>query len=452
MIFGESMGNRFIIWALLFLIVYIPLEDFLLKILPVPGAVYIILRQGSEVIIYFLTALVIYYSLLFKEKITFIKGRHNLFLLVFCVYAILIAFFSESSFMAGIKNLKAMVRYILLIYLIVATINYSKFPILAIKCIFYSSLFQVFIGFLQILGGTPVKKFFAPKELEKTDTDLITGFSTLDKLEVDIFGTISTTIGYGFFLIVGLSLLLVLKEKLIKSRSIRYLIYTSFLICIYYCGSRVALLGAIIPIFHQLYKWDKKKSIFLIGFGSIFTLLYGFYVADPGSSNVSFWFIFSEGFVGKLELQRLGLLLFVFVPFLSDRHLLFGLGPDKDYLVGYANSNFDIPFFFPDFYLYSIKDVYWFSLIIFYGVIGFLFFIAFYFEILVGLLKRYKVSKSILNGTALVAIYLGLIMIPLNLFNQALEIRQISFYYWFLVAIVFSYTSPGSYISKSEKL
>ncbi|MEQ9007865.1 MAG: hypothetical protein RLP12_08280, partial [Ekhidna sp.] len=232
----------------------------------------------------------------------------------------------------------------------------------------------------------------------------------------------------------------------------RYLIYTSFLICIYYCGSRVALLGAIIPIFHQLYKWDKKKSIFLIGFGSIFTLLYGFYVADPGSSNVSFWFIFSEGFVGKLELQRLGLLLFVFVPFLSDRHLLFGLGPDKDYLVGYANSNFDIPFFFPDFYLYSIKDVYWFSLIIFYGVIGFLFFIAFYFEILVGLLKRYKVSKSILNGTALVAIYLGLIMIPLNLFNQALEIRQISFYYWFLVAIVFSYTSPGSYISKSEKL
>lgn len=445
----KDAPSKFIHLALLFLIVYLPLEDFVLKWVPVPESLYVLLRQGSELIIYLLLAITILGRVLLRQNFRIVKGAFNLFFLLFIAYTLVLIFFSEASFVSGLKNVKGLLRYVLLIF-ILANINLSESYIKRVyQCILLSVFVQALIGVFQLLGGAPVKTFFAARALSGEES-LLRSFSSLNKLDTDIFGTITTTIGYGFFLLVGFILLLVFKDYLIKSKSIRYLTYALIIACTYYSGSRIALFALAIPIFHQLYLWDKKKSVVSVTVAMSFLILYGVFFADKGENNQSFWFIFNDKFISTLEMQRFGLILFVFIPFLFDSHLIFGLGPDKDYFVSYVTKNFDIPFFFPDAYLYSIKDIYWFSLIIFFGVIGTLIFLLFFSSILKKSLTIYLKMTGNNKNIGLIVLYLGVILIPLNLFNQAFEIRQVSFYFWLVVALLFNYPKERKLTTKYE--
>ncbi|MGD1919974.1 MAG: hypothetical protein ACFCAD_14430, partial [Pleurocapsa sp.] len=49
---SKNSLNQKIYWFILFLVIFIPFEDFILKFLPVPDAVYFYTRFLSEVLVY----------------------------------------------------------------------------------------------------------------------------------------------------------------------------------------------------------------------------------------------------------------------------------------------------------------------------------------------------------------------------------------------------------------
>jgi len=258
------------------------------------------------------------------------------------------------------------------------------------------------------------------------------------------------TVNYSFFVMIGLVFWTLFGGLVVRGRGLLLAGIFYLLLGIFLSGSRASLFTALFCLFLAVYFVNGiKKAALLSGLTAIVASPYLAFLASYagfGSSNKSFLYFLSPDYLHNLQHQRLGVIEYFVVPYLRDSHLLFGLGPDRDYVVSYLIQKFNIPTFMNAIGQGILEDVYWAALVLYYGILGLLIlalFIVFVYRKIGSYEPEFR--GDLFRSRLIVACKILLItLLPLNLTNQAFEVRQFSFYLWVLIGFALSiFTFPA---------
>ena len=416
---------------IIFLVIYLPFEDFILKWLPVSELTFTILRQIPDLIIFSLSLLIFLTTLYKRNKIDIVRKSLFIILLLFIINAIFSLIINNGSFFHGIINLKAMIRYIFLIY-IVNYIKPDKKDIKSImKYIFFIAFIQMAIGLTQYIFGEKIMVFFQPRILHISEFQM--NFSAL-KGEINIFGTMAQEVSFSYFILLSSILWLTVAQNYIKSKFIFYIVYLCFFFIICISGSRATLICSLAGLLLYIYyNRNFKKTVSYLSL-SLIIIFSALPFIKKGNSNEDFFFMFSPKYVKMLEKQRLGIVKYILINYTEDSKLLFGLSPDKNKVVDYIKEKYAPP---PALYKLMdiiLEDIYWVAIIIYYGLVGFVLFIFFLFILFKEISKTDRNTTELDQSIQTFCKIMTIILLLLNIIAPILEIRQFAFYYWLFVA------------------
>jgi hypothetical protein len=431
-------------WLIKFLGVYLPVEEFVLKWLPINDQYYQWLRQIPDFIILFYAFTLIFYRAILGLRMPKIGNGCDLFLVLFLVSTILsYAVNPTADFIIWLLSVKALVRYILIIYIIMilgptnrqinSVINWITF---AIGC-------QIFIGFFQYLGGISARDILAARRVTEGVGGIVMDF-TGDRFEGvnDLFGTMGNTINYAYFMLIGLSIWIFSS----KFNSFKYWIITSILfVFIYLTGSRASMLAALLLILGSQKKIKGWVSVFKILLIFIFLISPLYLLLDSNSSSPydvdtkSISSLFTEGYLEAAMNQRLGIIVYIVPNIIFGFENIFGFVSAELVVEFIKNKLPMVPEILTNVLILMIDDVYWVAIYLYYGVVGFGFIIAFLIAIFnsISLIRKQQNSETSYK-TASIAINLLIILVPLNFLNQALVTRSFSYYLWVFCGLAFA--------------
>lgn len=421
-----------------FLIIYLPFEVFILKWIPVSDQIYLLLRQIPDASVFLLTLFVLQDRLRRVNNIPKIGKNIDVFLFLFVSWAFVLVLLNDAELYLALANIKALLRYILLVYIIMI-LNPNQHEIRSIlRWIIFGVVFQVIIGFIQFVGGIPVRDFIAARHVTEGLWGITKNF-TGDRFEGvnHLMGTMGDNISYAMFLLVGLAWWV----STTKPCGIKYLLgIMFFFIPISLSGSRSATIAAVIMVLaHQVLIFGWRRFIVLMVLAlSIAVLVLPFVIVTEDKR--SFFYMFTSGYLESAFNQRLGIVAFILPPVFLNFHTVIGFSPDKYIFVDYvANSLTQIPEILLAVLPGVLEDVYWVALLVYYGLIGLSFFVLFYCGMVKKINHIRKISASTMQfrlGT--IALLLLIIAVFLNLLNQAFEVRQFSFYLWLFCGLSLS--------------
>ncbi len=412
-----------------FLIIYLPFEAFLLKWLPVSDQMYLLLRQVPDFLVFGLAGMLLLGKLSSSKRILIIGGSVDVYIFLFIGWAFITIMLNPAAdLLTGALNIKALLRYVLLIYILLILNPTEKQIENLIKYFWIVLLAQVVIGILQLFGGVTMRDFLAAKNVYEG----IGGFTkqfTGDKFEGvnDLMATMGDTVSYAYFLLIGLVIWITKKpSKQMK----HWLMILLFMLLIYFSDSKsVFLTSILVLVFYlaHLYHW---KKVLLCGMFVLPVSIFFFWILIP-SSLVSE--IINDGdrlLVGLMN-SRLGIFAYILPKVFLTYQNIIGFSPDKYFFAEYVSLNFSsVPSILVVVLPNVLEDVYWAAMYVYYGLIGFGFWLLFLFS----LHKRINRFKHMDSGytayISLVATTLLLVAIPLNFLNQAFEARSFSFYLW----------------------
>lgn len=182
--------------TIIFLVIYIPFEDFFWSIIGFQGVAFLLIRQLLDFIFLFLFLGTI--AINRKHYRTIGRGiDKNIFFFNLCTGLLLL---NSSSNFNSLAQIKALLRYIPLVYIILNVKADEKFIRNIFKAISIISMIQLFIGLIQIIGGPSVMKFFLVGE-SRTSVFGHEHFFTSSKESGMGFisGTMGNNISYAFF-------------------------------------------------------------------------------------------------------------------------------------------------------------------------------------------------------------------------------------------------------------
>jgi hypothetical protein len=421
---------------LYFLIVYIPFEAFLLKWIPVSEQSYLVLRQIPDLLVVFAFALLVISKTETGSQFKLLGYGIDKYLVAFLILITTYALLSGANMFLVILNMKALVRYVLIAYIIVnislKDYHFSKMVYL----IEFSIGIQVIIGLLQVALGPSFSMFFLPRLTAEEIGGVKIVYTSLKELGLSqgIFGTMIRTIEYGLFLIVGL----ILWQVKFQKSTVRYWIgIMLFLFLIYWSGSRaIFLVGLISVIIHQYYLGKIGTKVVLALLLTL-VLLVPLLLMDLNFSENYVLEVFSKDYIDLAKKQRLGILLVMLPEFFKDGliHIFFGYSADHTLLFERFRSIENRPSLLMK-SAAPIEDVYWIALLYYYGITGLFLLILFFYRIWRVIKTQFMSSLLISNNKILfIAVILLLLTIPLNFFNQAFEVRHFSFYLWLVIGI-----------------
>lgn len=430
-----------------FLVVYLPLEDFLLKWIPVPYPIYLGLRQVSDGLILVVAGIAIGTRLHSTQRFRTIGRGADLCLVTFVVLALITALARGGDLLITILNLKALLRYVLLVYVLL-NLRIERTEVFMFLRLIYMSLgLQFLVSLVQIAGPPSVDQFFFPR-VQDTEVAGVQFKSTAYKEAESgyIFGTMTNTISYGGFLLVGLATYV---TRYIRRR--RRLFYWGtvaiFFLLAFMSGSRavtfaVALLAG---VDHYLSgrtgRFLRTGALALLPFAALVFFL-GIDVAD-----LHIFQVFSAEYLQIAMEQRLGIVLNILPQFLTNlsvADILFGLSVDQTIINQFLSNMMGVPAVLVG-NVRTIEDVYWVALLVYHGLAGLTLFVGFF----VGVFQQvYRIAQGgdglLQRRLARIALLLLVVTVPLNLIAQYFETRQFSFYLWLLVGINLAYTYTES--------
>lgn len=136
------------------------------------------------------------------------------------------------------------------------------------------------------------------------------------------------------------------------------------------------------------------------------------------------------------KLSRLGILTITLPNFISELSVdtFFGIGTNIDIIYAKVNSYPEKVHILE--YMYELggfADVYWFALIIYHGIIGFIFLFVLFYKIFHALLfnTKNKKIKTIINSIWITSLLLGF-------FNQILVVKQFTIFFWIIIGIIYA--------------
>lgn len=417
---------------------YLPLEEFLLKWLPIGDQAYLLLRQLPDLVVFLMCVVLIFRRSSAGLDIPIIGKRCDIFLLLFLGWAIAAMFLNNANIPIALANIKALLRYILLVYIVLMLAPSEKQVKILFRWIGYAVVLQLVIGIFQFGGGLTTRDFLAARHVTESVAGVSTDF-TGDRFEGinDLMGTMGNTIAFAMFLLVGMTIWMASP----KIGALRYWLGIGALfVSIYLSGSRSVVLAA---LFLLLVKYGldlgfgKLSKRFLQLLPLLIALVFLSSFMIDAESNRSFSYMFTSGYIQEALNQRLGILVYVLPKIGLSAHSLFGFSSDKFVMVEFVHANLTtVPSILVDVLQDVVEDVYWVALFIYYGWIGLVLWVLY----LLGIGKRVVFIRGqflshTLKQVSTVALLLLMAAIPLNFLNQAFEVRVFSFYFWLMCGL-----------------
>lgn len=448
------MMRSFALRTVLFLTLYLPLEDFLLKWVPVPYSIYLGLRQLPDALILTAALAVVGSRAARSYRFKRIGGAADLSLAAFVVIATVNAVARGGDVLITVLNLKALLRYVLVIYVLVNVglnrRDVSKF----IKYVYISIVIQIFVAFVQFIGPSAVDLFF----FSRIETEQVAGIELQSTAYKEakkgyVFGTMTNTISFAGFMIIGLATYLSQLE--VRRRSSAYWGAVSvFLLFTVLSGSRASTFAALIVV--GLDYWLSGKTKRLVG-GVLIGLIPAFAGAIAAGMDLQDFYlfnIFSAEYLEVARKQRLGILVDLLPYFLADLSLgdvLFGLSADRAILDAMVADMTGAPSALVS-NVAMIEDVYWVALPVYYGLVGLGLFVVFFSSVFHQVLQTARRPRDTWSKQlSRAAILLMMVAIPLNFVAQYFETRQFSFYLWLIVGLAVAYARSEIPASRSAE-
>jgi len=434
-------------WVVVLLTAYIPFESFLTKFLPDSGQIYLASQFASEILIYLVFGALILHRMV--RRAPFRRTPIDIPLLTFTGVAILSIFVNKVPLFDGLVNVRALLRYVVLFYLVTNLGLTRRQVALLMWLILAVGVIQLLIGGLQLVIGEPLTSILLPKQVVADIGGHTREFRIVryGREIGSIFGTLGDTVFFATFLIVVLVLCLARFDRL-TMRS--FLITVVILFAIGFSYSRAAVFAALLAVW-LFYRIRFGVTRTLIVFLFVFTIgglgmvlfvssLPEYTNPEASQQNIleNIAGVFSQRYIEIAQQQRLGFLVNTIPAILLKRPLV-GYGPDKEVVVGRLNTS-DVPLLLGTWRWreQGFKDVYWVTILAYYGLLGLVLLIAVFFRLYSAAWHIYRTSVNRLTRQlALAVICLVGVTTFLLFFNEVLEFRAFGFYFWLIAALMF---------------
>ena len=464
-------ANRVAYWFILFLVLFVPFEDFILKFLPVSDKIYFYTRFISELLVYAISTTIIVQRFL-KER-SLAKTPLDTPIFVLLQVMLISAIVNNSGIFEALVNIRPVFRYIFLFYLVVnLKITPSRASKILNYCI-YAGVAQLVIGLVQWLSRGAMDSFLAPR-----DTDLEIGgvskdFVLLSGREIgSVYGATGDTILFASFMILFLILILSKmyianhkialsnrshREKIsLKTKNIIFALlvasvifvtaFTYARICIFVC------LGAVVGYSCLKFYRRDRMAILLIVVGLLIPLTvvtvnvvpdlvqaeYGGNARMEEQSVVKDTMgIFTKEYVKVARQQRLGAVIDIPLTVIYNRPF-FGFGPDQLQAIDDINNS-KTDFLTRKWEKEAFNDVYWSATMAYYGVVGFLAMAWIFYRLQKwARIIYHRTRNKVLKELSLSVITIAFITMLLLFFNQFIEFRIYGLYFWLLPGLIFN--------------
>lgn len=425
-------------WILKLVVIYLPLQEFLLKWLPVTESVFFLLRQLPEFLLLLLSAALAARELSAK-RIPYSGERFEAYLLCFLLSAILSALLNPLSDKAIVgSELFVLLRYFAVVFCLIALRPSEKEIRSLLLVVFISFALQAFLGYLQLVGGEAVRQVFVARSYVNVLSEVSREFTGgAEGGRQSIIGTGGDFINFAYMMAVAVACALSFFRKGTK---LLFLLGV-LLVILFFSGSRTIFLSTLLLVAIAL-AWTKslnlRVALFLVaGFGLI--AVFGVLVAIAETVQYdykSFWALFKSETVLALLNQRLGVLVYFIPEYIRSGHFLFGFSADRFYIGEVVWGDYlGVPTILAAVLDFVFEDLYFAALFGYYGLFGLAFFIAAWVQIF-RVAKRLAVHGDGLAGKIGVATLMLLFLaIPLNMANQAFEARYFAFYLWLFAGL-----------------
>lgn len=428
------------------LAVYITFQEFILKWMPIDDVLYQLLRQVPDMLIFVLALSLFLRKFSMRGLIPIIGKKIDAPLWLFMLWAIFtLAVNLSADLFVGIANIKALLRYTLLVYILLI-LKPSEADIRSLlKWISIAVFVQVLVGMAQFFGGIPARDFLAARHVDVGIGALMTSF-TGDRFEGvnDLMGTMGDNISFGYFLLMGLAIFLFSS----RFQSVKYWFGITLIVTlIYLSGSRAITITAILFVIgHQAWVCGYKKitvRIALLAFALSplgLVVIFG-NISFSSDEKYSFLFMFNEEYLEGSLNSRLGIVVHILPKILLDFHNIIGFSPDKMVFAGFVSDELRmIPQILIDLLPIVLEDVYWVAMYVYFGLVGIVLWILFLYRLqgFVSIIARSDCA-TVIHPIAGAAFFLLWASLPLNLFNQAFEARSFAFYLWLYCGLCITY-------------
>ena len=405
---------------MLFLVVYLPLEEFILKWVPVSIAIFNYLLLISDFII--LLIIIIYLS---KSNFILKIRKENKYLFWFIIFS-LVSLIYYQHWNAYFLKIWVLTRYIILFFIVRKTFTKNTFKKFE-KYFILIFFIQVIVGVIQFFEFPILYELFTPRgDLPKAANWFVKG-------EMGLAGTFTFTVNYGYFMY-AFSAFIVISE-ISNNKKLALIFITSILSL--YSESTISFLVTFI-LFLRYYSLVYPKLFYrLILFIIVFLILFfkeslmSFF-----SPLILIFDMFSEQWIiESLMFTRLGILKLFPLFFSNDLFtILFGFSLDGETLTLFVQNIMgnDIPHVLLNNTVVGIEDVYWVAHLYYFGLIGVIFYLLI-FKKIYNLLNPIKTNYK--NKNELYTIRFFLILTLLTAFiNQTFSFKSFIFYFFMIIA------------------
>lgn len=416
---------------------YLPLEDFLLKWLPVSDFLYLALRQLPDVLVLVAVGLVLAARVADGGRLRLVGHGADAVLLLFLLLVPVSTALNDATPVAAVLNLKALLRYVLVVYVLLNVPVDARRVRALLGLVLAGVAIQGAVAGLQAVFGPQVDAFFLPPATEVTVGGLHLEFAaTWEAARGRVFGTMGQTVAFAGFMLVGLSVWLTAR----RGGVLRYWAgVLAFIGLLYLSGSLASLLtGLGLVLAYEAVRGNVglKTTVGVMGAGVAVGLLVLLPV-DLGQTELGQ--VFTGRYLDVAMNQRLGVVAMVlpeFVSRLSLQQILLGMSADPAILADFLAEMFRAPRALMR-ETNIVEDVYWGALVVYYGVIGFgciAYFLLTALRRVASIRSRDPLPEPV-RQVATVAVLLLVAAVPLNLVGKSLEVRQFAFYLWTSVGL-----------------
>lgn len=466
---SKNFINQKIYWFILFLVIFIPFEDFVLKFLPVSDAIYFYTRFLSEILVYGAFILVTIQKIFNGEQLFRTPLDPPIFL--FLQIALISAIANGSGFFESIVNVRPVFRYIVLFYIVVnIKISISQANKI-LKYTIYTGVAQLGIGLIQFLSRGAIDEILQPRSTNVAIGGATKSFVLLSGREIgSVYGATGDTILFASFTI--LFLILILSKMYVANHQVfgtsklhsqptftkRNNIIFSILIAITiiltsYTYARACLFVALIILLgYSLLKFYKRKriAIFILILSLIIPLLsFGFesfaeFRKQDYSDNArkeqqsvvdNVAGIFTENYIKTARQQRLGAIVDIPLTVIYNKPFL-GYGPDQLKTIDSINRD-GTDFLTRKWEKQAFNDVYWSAQIAYYGFFGLSALIWLFYRLQKWARIIYSKTRcKIIKELSLSVIAITFTTMVLLFFNQFIEFRIYGLYFWLFPALI----------------
>lgn len=410
---------------LLGLIYYYCIEDFFLKFLPVSDTVFLALRLVPEVIIFLIF---LKETFNFLDKIRNLKklSRVLIWLLFGLVFWVLFKVVGSPSIVMSLPNAKAFIRFIPVVFLIILSKEMNPSDVL--RVVFFTGLIQIGFGLFELVQF-PSPDFFAPRETKDLILNVGKRFQTLDVFRGGLLGTVVH--GPTFAAHLNIVAIILLYSSVYKGPT--WGKWVLIIICGILINRSFSTLSFVIFLLILLSSFPKQRisskkmaiAMITLPFLAIPVFLFDFQEL-PTFQELTYRFSV-EYFTREASNNRIWVVL-VLLPLSLRTSPLTGFGPNEEFVKTVLfNHSPELKII-----LYSaFEDVYWATIIMYYGLIGLALFGGFFFLVARSAHRFSKLNNDGIDQRAFKVIFYIILLFGLySIFIVAPEIRFMSYIFW----------------------